>query len=403
MKNICIVGLGYVGLPLAALCVKKGYEVYGYDIDHNKIDAINKGISPVEDVKTVKGVQATTDEKIISKADIIAVCVPTPVDKKYLPNLNPIKSAINSIRDNLKQGSLIIIESTINPGVTEEVIKPILEERWKDGFDYYLAHCPERINPGDEKWNVENLPRVLGSTTDKGLSSAYNFYTSILTSEVKKMSSIKAAEAVKIVENSFRDINIAFVNELAKSFDTLGIDTVEVIKGAATKPFGFMAHYPSCGVGGHCIPVDPYYLIERAKEQGFNHSFLKLAREINKSMPRYTVEIITEELNKQGMAVNGTKIGILGVSYKGNVGDIRESPAFEIIEMLRKKKAELKIYDPYVKDKSNSSLNDVLNCPCVVLLSDHNEFKDLDYSHAKVVIDGKNFLDKSKNYRGIGR
>ncbi|MGM5483172.1 MAG: nucleotide sugar dehydrogenase [Nanobdellota archaeon] len=401
--NVCVVGLGYVGLPLAELCVKKGYSVKGFDTDKKKIDMISNGVSPVEDVKSVEGIEASVNPEIISDADIIAICVPTPVDKKYHPDLKPLISACENAKNYMKKEALIIIESTINPGVSEEVVKPIFGGN--DGEDYFLAHCPERINPGDKVWNVENLPRVLGSTTEKGLEKAYEFYSNILTGEVRRLSSIKVAEAVKIVENSFRDINIAFVNELAKSFDLMGIDAVEVINGAATKPFGFMAHYPSCGVGGHCIPVDPYYLIEQAKMNGFNHSFLRLAREINKSMPGYTVEIIADELNKISMPVKGTKIGILGVSYKGNIADVRESPAFDIIKLLKAKGGEVKVHDPYVKEYSDSELNEVLECDCVVVCSNHDSFKELDYSKCKVVIDGKNYLDRNKikNYKGVGR
>jgi nucleotide sugar dehydrogenase len=405
VAKICVVGLGYVGLPVAELCVKKGFDVYGFDVDKKKIDSINKGVSTIMDVKSVIGIKANNDPSIIKKTDIIIVCVPTPVDNKYHPDLKPVISAINLIKDNMTKGALIIIESTINPGVTEEIIKPILEEKFKDGKDYYLAHCPERVNPGDKKWNVENLPRVIGSTTITGLEKAYAFYSSILTSQVMKMSSVKTAEAVKIVENSFRDINIAFVNELAMSFDKIGIDTTEVIKGAATKPFAFMAHYPSCGVGGHCIPVDPYYLIEKAKEMGFTHHFLTLAREINNSMPSYTIKLISDELNKLNKSVKDTKIGILGVAYKGGVSDIRESPAIIIINQLKKMGAELRIYDPYVKEYTNSNLNEVMECDCIVICTEHPEFKEFDYSKVKAVIDGKNCLDKSKikNYRGIGR
>ncbi len=403
--KICIVGLGYVGLPLAALCARKGHEVIGLDINQANVDKINQGISTIADVKDITGVKATTDSSDISDVDVFCICVPTPVDAKHVPNLNPVKSAVTTVRDNMKTGALIVLESTINPGVSEEIVKPILDEKFTDGSEYFLAHCPERINPGDKKWNVENLPRVLGSTTAEGLEKAYKFYDSILTSDIRKMSSIKSAEAVKIVENSFRDINIAFVNELAQSFDKLGIDVVEVINGAATKPFAFMPHYPSCGVGGHCIPVDPYYLIERAKEFGFTHSFLALAREINNSMPEYTVKILMEELNEIEKSIKGTSIGILGLSYKGNVSDLRESPSFEIIKILETKGAKLKIYDPFVLGKSNSTKEEVLSCDAIIVCTNHTEFKDYDYSKVEVVIDGKNFLDKSKvkRYRGIGK
>jgi UDP-N-acetyl-D-glucosamine dehydrogenase len=406
--NICIIGLGYVGLPLAVLCAKKGHKVIGYDINETIVEKINQGISTIQDVDDLCGIKATTDPKEIEQSEIFVVCVPTPVDAKHMPNLSPVKSAVRTVSEHMHKGSLVILESTINPGVSEDVVKPLLDKKGTDGKDYFLAHCPERINPGDKQWNVENLPRVLGSTTEQGLEKAYTFYRSILSSDIKKMSSIKTAEAVKIVENSFRDINIAFVNELAKGFDKLQIDVLEVINGAATKPFGFMPHYPSCGVGGHCIPVDPYYLIERGNEVGFNHSFLKLAREINNSMPQYAVDQLTDGLNSIEKSIKGTTIGILGVSYKGDVSDLRESPSFEIIELLEKKGAQLKIYDPFVPEKSNCTKTEALACDAIILCTNHTEFKEYDYSQTKVLVDGKNFLDRDMVpnhivYKGIGK
>jgi nucleotide sugar dehydrogenase len=279
-KSVCVIGLGYVGLPLATRCVEKGYSTFGYDTDKRKVDLINKGKSPIaekfleENLPKFKP-QATTDEKCIRKSDIVLICVPTPVDSQYNPDLTPVIKATEAIARNLKKGALIVLESTVNPGVCEEVIKPILEKAGhKINQDFFIAHCPERINPGDPQWNVTNIPRVVGSFESKGLKRALNFYQSIVDGEIRPMKSIREAEAVKIIENSFRDINIAFVNELAKSFDKLGIDVKDVILGASTKPFAFMPHFPSCGVGGHCIPVDPYYLIERARKSGFDHKFL---------------------------------------------------------------------------------------------------------------------------------
>lgn len=397
--KVSVIGLGYVGLPLAKLCAEK-YETWGIDVDKNKLNSI-------KDLENL-----TTDYKVIKNSDVACVCVPTPVDSGYIPNLTCIENASKSISENLRRNHLIIIESTINPGMTEGVIKPILEKSGlKAEIDFYLAHCPERINPGDTKWNIKNIPRVIGALSKIGLEKAVDFYSSILDAPITKMSSIKAAEAVKIVENSFRDVNIAFVNELAKSFDKFGIDTLEVINGASTKPFGFMPHYPGCGVGGHCIPVDPYYLIEEANKNGFDHSFLKLARKINNSMPAYTISLLIEELNKLGKSVKNSKIGILGLAYKAGVSDIRESPSLEVIRLLEKLEAKPFIYDPYVKDKSNvASVNEILKkVDCLMLLTDHPEFKNLDVSNLELIIDGRNFLDKNEilskgiKYRGIGR
>lgn len=421
-QAVCVIGLGYVGLPLAVQSALKGYKVYGLDRDKEKIKKIKSGKTPIKEeflelnLPKVK-IEATDDPKVIKNSNIVLVCVPTPVDRKYFPDLEPVKNAVRDIVKNLKKGQLVAIESTINPGVCEEVIEPIFAEAgYKIGKDYYMAHCPERINPGDPKWTVVNIPRVLGSFDKKGLKMALDFYQSILEGKIKPMNSIREAEAVKIVENSFRDINIAFVNELAKSFDKMGIDVVEVIKGASTKPFAFMPHWPSCGVGGHCIPVDPYYLIERAKLSGFDHEFLKNSRKINNSMPEYTVELLQDALNKIKIPMKGAKIGLLGVSYKANVADLRESPALEIIKLIKKHEAGLNIFDPHTLQKSTvKNLEELLRkSDAIVLATDHKEFKEINPKvfkkyKIKVIIDGKNCLDKEAIkklgiiYKGIGR
>lgn len=421
-QAVCVIGLGYVGLPLAVQAALKGYTVYGLDNDKEKIKKINSGKSPIKeeflDINLPKvTIRATTDAKVIKKCDISIVCVPTPVDEKKLPDLAPVRGAVESIIKNFKKGQLVIIESTINPGVCEEVIEPMFAEAgYKVSKDYYLAHCPERINPGDPKWNVTNIPRVVGAFDKIGLQLAADFYENIVDGQIMQMSSIREAEAVKIVENSFRDINIAFVNELAKSFDKLGIDVVETIKGASTKPFSFLAHWPSCGVGGHCIPVDPYYLIERAKLSGFDHEFMKIARKINLSMPEYTIELLQDALNKAKMPLNGTTVGVLGLSYKANVADLRESPVKELLKILKKNKANVLVFDPLVLDKSTTkSLSEILKkSDAILLATDHNEFKkinseDFKKNGIKVIIDGKNCLDKEAIkkagiiYKGIGR
>lgn len=422
-KTVAIIGLGYVGLPLAVRASERGYHVIGYDTNQEKIDLLNRGKSPIEDVFLEANLSrfrfdATSDAKQLKRADIFLICVPTPVDESFYPDLEPVISASELIAAHAKKGALVVLESTVNPGVSEEVVRPIFE---KAGFqvsrDIYLAHCPERINPGDAKWNVTNIPRVVGSFDEKGLDLAHAFYSSIVDGEIRKMKSIREAEAVKIVENSFRDINIAFVNELARSFDVLNIDVKDVILGAATKPFAFMAHFPSCGVGGHCIPVDPYYLIERAKQSGFDHKFLKIAREINNGMPGYTVELLQDALNQVKLPVNGTNVGVLGLSYKANIDDVRESPAFKVIKHLEKHQAKVDTFDPHVKKRSSvKSLEALLKkSQALVLVTDHREFKELitpallKKHGIKVIIDGKNCLDKAAFlksgiiYKGIGR
>ena len=423
MKTVCVIGLGYVGLPLAVRCAEKGYRVLGLERDEKKVDLINLGKSPIEEKFLEENlpkfkVEASTDEKIIAEADIVLICVPTPVNKNYTPDLGPVKCATELTARNLKKGALVVLESTVNPGVSEEVVAPIFEKAGiKVGTDVFLAHCPERINPGDPKWNVTNIPRVVGSFDEKGLLLAKEFYESIVDATIRPMKSIREAEAVKIVENSFRDVNIAFVNELARSFDKLDIDVKDVILGAATKPFAFMAHFPSCGVGGHCIPVDPYYMIEHAKNKsGFEHKFLSLAREINNSMPSYTIELLQDGLNEVEIPLKGAKVALLGISYKANVDDVRESPALKLMDLLEEHKADFKVFDPHILGRSTvKTLEEALDgTEALVIATDHNEFKDIDpqvfvQAGIKVIIDGKNCLDRDKIkesgilYKGIGR
>lgn len=406
--NVCIIGLGYVGYPLAELCVSKGLKVYGIDVSSKKIESIEKGIDPVEGKPVKEKFSVSVDDpSFVADSDIIIICVPTPVDHLKNPDLGPVISASKYVASHLKKKSLVVVESTINPGVMEDVVKPIFDDAGlKIGIDYYLAHCPERINPGDPKWNVSNIPRVVGGFTSSCTDKAFEFYSAVINAPIMKMSNIRTAEATKIVENTFRDINIAFVNELAKSFSFMDIDTVEVIKGASTKPFAFMAHYPSCGVGGHCIPVDPYYLIERAKAKGFDHKFLKLAREINNSMPSYTVQLMIDALNEHKLSLNGTTIGVLGLSYKADVPDLRESPSLLIIELLKKGGANVITYDPFIQCDASSLHDFQLKCPYIILCANHSAFKDLDFDKIKILIDGKNMFyghDFKFTYKGIGR
>lgn len=421
-KKVCVIGLGYVGFPLAVLAASKGYEVFGYDKDEKKLARIEKGENIVDEeyldemLPKVK-LHIVRDEKELSQCDIFIIAVPTPVDEKYYPDLGFVEAASETVAKNMKSGALVIVESTINPGVCEEVVRPIFEKAgWEIGKSVFISHCPERINPGDPKWNVTNIPRVVGSFDEKGLAKSVKFYENILDARVMPMKTIREAEAVKIMENSFRDVNIAFVNELAKSFNLMDIDVVNVIRGASTKPFSFMPHWPACGVGGHCIPVDPYYLIERAKENDFDHKFLRSARAINNSMPLYTVELMRDALNEVEKPFKNTNIGVLGLSYKANVGDLRESPALKIIELLKERKANIHTFDPYVLDESTApSLDELLDSvDAIVITADHKEFKEmppeiLKKKNIAVVIDGKNCLDKEAIqklgiiYKGIGR
>jgi nucleotide sugar dehydrogenase len=419
---ICVIGMGYVGLPLAAVTANKGYTVYGFDNDQQKLDLIKKGISPfkedfLEELLPKVSINVFSDPKMMAQCDIHIICVPTPVDEKYFPDLGPVISASQIVAQNMKKGALVILESTVNPGVSEEIVKPIFEKAgFVVGETVFIAHCPERVNPGDPKWNVSNIPRVVGSFDEIGLKRAQEFYESIVDANIMPMQTIREAEAVKITENSFRDINIAFVNELARSFERMDIDVTNVIKGASTKPFSFLAHWPSCGVGGHCIPVDPYYLIEKAKENDFDHVFLRAARKINNSMPEYTIELLQDQLNEIEKSLKGTTVGVLGLSYKANVGDLRESPSFELIKLLEKNGAHIITFDPFVPSMSSAKSIDALleKSEAVLLATNHQEFIDIPVEKfvkngIKVITDGKNCLDKDKIqkhgiiYKGIGR
>lgn len=419
-QTVAVVGLGYVGLPLALLVSKKGYGVIGIDVDASKVEQINARRAPFTDAAIETELQTTklnayTEFSQLAQADIIIVCVPTPIDGESLPDLSILQAACRQITKHLSKGRLLIIESTINPGVCDEIVLPILEADGKRcGRDFYLAHCPERINPGDPDWDVSNIPRVVGGYDKISLYEAVNFYQSILDAPVKPMDSLKEAEAVKVVENSFRDINIAFVNELAMSFAKLGIDVVNVIDGAATKPFSFMPHYPGAGVGGHCIPVDPYYLIEYAKQQGFNHTFLRTARRVNKAMPSFVVEQLLESIDQAKLLPAKTRVAVLGLSYKPDVGDLRESPSLEIIKLLGEEGLEVVTYDPYIASTTGSLDEALKKSQAVIVATAHQEFLDLkpkalDKTAIQIVIDGRNCLDKPSFqgsqliYHGIGR
>jgi UDP-N-acetyl-D-glucosamine dehydrogenase len=421
-STVGVIGLGYVGLPLAVRCAERGFRVTGFDIDVRKVEAVNHRRSPFADVALQRRLRqhpivATDDFSLLRDMKIIVVCVPTPVDHQYFPDLTPLQRAIETIVEHIHGQPLVVVESTINPGVCEEVVLPIFMQVGKqDGRDFYLAHCPERINPGDPCWHVGNIPRVVGSTTTAGLNAAYKFYSQVTDGTVKKMTSIKEAEAVKIVENTFRDINIAYVNELAMSFAVLGINTKHVIAGAATKPFAFLPHYPSCGIGGHCIPVDPYYLIERAKQAGFEHKFLRLARQINNGMPQYTVGLLEQCLNGLAKSVKGSKVGVLGLAYKANIDDTRESPAWEVIKALQALQAKVEVFDPHVLAHSTvKTLDELLKkVNAIILVTNHTAFLKaltpvrLKRHHISIVIDGKNALSAAAIkaagicYKGIG-
>jgi len=425
-KTVAVMGLGYVGLPVACLVAKKGFKTHGLELNPRVVDQVNQGKSHIRDpalikaVKAVKGkLVATSDTGLaLSRADIVLVCVPTPVTQDKHPDLGFVESACRTLARHLRKGMLVVIESTVYPGVTDEIVKPLLEQSGlRAGKDFGLVHCPERIDPGNQEFALENIPRVVGGVDEHSTTEAVKFYRKILAASVTPLNSIKAAEAVKIMENTFRDVNIAFINEIAMSFDKLGIDVLEVIKGCSTKPFGFMPFYPGPGVGGTCIPKDPYYLIERAREKGFEHRFVSLARSLNNAMPVYAVSLVEQLLASLGKPVETAHLALLGLSYKADVDDVRESPALEILRLLSAKNKSLKAFDPFVPGKSNvRSLEEaVQGADCVLLATNHRSFvkslspRQLKAWNVKAVFDARNALDKEGilaagiRYKGIGR
>jgi len=429
--TIAVVGLGYVGLPLAILASRRGYKVVGFDIDEVKIAQLQEreanflNDDDAEAFREAKDLVLTDNEQELNAADTFIVCVPTPVHENHIPDLGPVISASTIVGKHLRRGALVVIESTVNPGVCERISLPILEKvSGLSRDDFHFAHCPERINPGDAKWDVRTIPRVIGGLNPESLDRAATLYESLIEAQIVRMKNIKEAEAVKMVENSFRDINIAFVNELAMAFDKAGIDIVNVIRGASSKPFAFMPHFPGCGVGGHCIPVDPYYLIRYGQENGFEHRFLMTARRINSGMPIYAVQMLDDMLRSRSgkfdrrrkSSLRGVQVALLGLAYKRDVPDLRESPALIIKKELEKRGADVRTYDPYaVGASSEKTLEDALvGADAALIATDHTLFRTLSpQSFEKygvgVVVDGRNCLDKESflgtgiAYRGIGR
>ena len=416
--KVSVIGLGYVGLPLAVEIGKTGFSVIGIDIDKEKVDKVNNGKSYIPDV--VEGelnklvsknkLVASSDYKILKEVDIVSICVPTPLRKTREPDISYIVTAACEVSKYLHRGQLIILESTTFPGTTKDIILPELEKRkLKVGRDFFLSFSPERVDPGSKKYTIKSTPKVLGGITPECDEVAKLFYEQIVE-EVVLVASTQEAEMVKLLENIFRNVNIALVNELTLMCDRLGIDIWNVVEAAATKPFGFMPFYPGPGLGGHCIPIDPVYLSWKAKTYGFYSKFIEFAEEVNKNMPHYVVRKITDALNIHKKCLNGSKILILGVAYKENVGDIRESPALDIIEILGRQGAEVIYNDPYVpqirigeRKWESLSLNENLlsQADCIVITTAHSSY-DCNWivENAKLIVDTrnatKNLKDKAK-------
>ncbi|NHN29398.1 nucleotide sugar dehydrogenase [Paenibacillus sp. S3N08] len=353
-----VVGLGYVGLPLAVEKAKAGFEVIGFDIQETKVDLVNEGVNYIGDVvdedlrvMVMEGrLKATSDYSFISEVDAVAICVPTPLDIYQQPDTSFVELSTRAIAKYLRPGMLVILESTTYPGTTEQLVKPTLEEvsGLKCGIDFFLAYSPERVDPGNKSYNTKNTPKVVGGVTANCTRVASTMYRAVLDGEVHEVSSPDVAEMEKIFENTFRNINIALANEMAILCNRMGINVWEVIDAAKTKPYGFMAFYPGPGLGGHCIPIDPFYLTWKAREFNYHTRLIEVAGEINNSMPEFVVERISHILNEEKKSLKGSKIFLLGLSYKKDIEDYRESPVLKIIEELEKRGAVIMYSDPHI-------------------------------------------------------
>ena len=404
--RIGIIGLGYVGLPLAVAFAREGFNVTGIEQDRSRIISINSGKNYIGDIDNSelkalvksKKLRATDDPKELEHADAICICVPTPLDKNKQPDISFVTSTAEKLSKIVHKDQLIILESTTYPGTTEEVLKPMLERSGlKAGQDFFLAFSPERVDPGNKKFNIKNITKVVGGINEKSTGLAALLYGQVVD-EVHKVSSPRVAEIEKLLENVFRSVNIALVNELSILCKKMDIDIWEVIDAAKTKPYGFMPFYPGPGIGGHCIPLDPFYLAWKAREYGINAKFIELAGEINDRMPKYVVELIQNSLNKKGKAVKGSNIVVYGVAYKKDISDQRESPSLKIIELLIKNGAKLSYNDSYVpKIHLNGTvlhsrdMKAIKDCDCAVIATDHSYY---DYEaivkNASLVIDTRN-------------
>ncbi|WP_124728461.1 nucleotide sugar dehydrogenase [Staphylospora marina] len=408
---IGVVGIGYVGLPLAVEKAKAGYQVIAFDILQHRVDMVNQGINYIGDVVDDElkelvqtgRLKATTDYGLIAEVDAVAICVPTPLDKYQQPNITYVESSAKSIAEHLHPGMLVVLESTTYPGTTEEVVQPILEATGlKVGVDFFLAYSPERVDPGNKVFNTKNTPKVVGGVTERCTEVAAALYRSVLEGEVHVVSSPKVAEMEKILENTFRNINIALVNEMAILCNRMGIDIWEVIDAARTKPYGFMAFYPGPGLGGHCIPIDPFYLTWKAREFNYHTRLIEVAGEINNEMPHFVVDRLMKILNRHGKALKGAKVVVLGVAYKKDIDDYRDSPVLNIVQLLEKYGADFVTVDPHIpsfkaggKEYETTELTDELleSADIVLITTDHSAF---DYGNiaekAAVIFDTRNAL-----------
>ncbi|MDM8125956.1 nucleotide sugar dehydrogenase [Mediterraneibacter glycyrrhizinilyticus] len=423
-KNIVVgvVGLGYVGLPLAVEKAKAGFKTIGFDVQAEKVQMVNEGHNYIGDVvdsdlkDLVNGgmLKATTDFSFVKDVDFIAICVPTPLDAHQEPDISYVKSSTESIAKYLTKGTMVVLESTTYPGTTEELIKPILEQGsgLKCGEDFYLGFSPERVDPGNLIYKTKNTPKVVGAIGKDATEVIATMYRAVLEGEVCEVSSPAIAEMEKILENTYRNINIGLVNELTMLCQKMGISMWEVIDAAKTKPYGFQAFYPGPGLGGHCIPLDPYYLSWKAREYGFHTSMIESSMMINDKMPEYCVERASKILNKKKKAMNGSKVLVLGVAYKQDIDDYRESPALRVIEVLKREKAEVDFFDPWVseykyKGQKYQGIKEInpeiiASYDLIMITTAHtNVDYDMVQKNADAIFDTKNVMKEIKNRENI--
>ena len=426
--HVGVVGLGYVGLPLLVEFARNGFKATGFEVDDAKAQQINSGSSYIGDVTSAtvkelvdeKRLSATTDFNHLAQCDAIIICVPTPLRKTKEPDVSYILAAAEEIKQRLHRGQLVILESTTYPGTTDEILLPMFEETGlKLDEDFLLAFSPERVDPGNPQFQTHNIPKVVGGVTDDSTVVAAHLYSQIVK-DVYAVSSARVAEAAKLLENTFRAVNIGMANEMARLCYALNIDTWEVIRAAATKPFGFMPFYPGPGIGGHCIPLDPHYLSWKARQHGFDSRFIGLAEEVNSRMPEHVVQLVADGLNDERKAMNGSRVLLLGVAYKKDIDDVRESPALSIIDRLRAKGAEVRYHDPFVSeirfddahtDSSGEPLqsigltdDELRTADCVVIVTDHS---DIDYARVckltPLVVDTRNALNGELRKASVAR
>lgn len=420
--RVGVVGLGYVGLPLAVEKARAGFETIGFDVQDEKVNLVNAGHNYIgdivdDDLKALveaKKLRATTDFSFIRDVDFIAICVPTPLDAHQQPDISYVQTSAENIAKHLKAGTMVVLESTTYPGTTEELVKPILEKGsgLRCGEDFYLGFSPERVDPGNKQFKTKNTPKVVGAIGKDATEVIAKMYSAVLEGEVYPVSSPAVAEMEKILENTYRNVNIGLVNELAILCHRMGISIWEVIDAAKTKPYGFQAFYPGPGLGGHCIPLDPYYLSWKAREYGFHTSMIESSMMVNDKMPEYTVDRAAQVLNRHKKPLNGSKVLVLGVAYKNDIDDYRESPAIHVLDILKARGADVQFFDPYIPSfrhqgktytgMTSLTADDVAAADLVVITTAHQAY---DYpmilQNAKAIFDARNAIPQPEQYENV--